>query len=250
MALWAYALRTVAQVKASSWLATGTTTDSLIEDCVNEASAMVEKAWGRHLVSRGGLTEFHPRLDSLGAATGVYVPLISGPAQPVSYGAGAMCLGAELYTNEYPIVSLTTVHEDSARAYGAGALLVADTDFVLSKPAGKLIRISGSGGTPRAWVASWRAVKVVYIAGYQDTSGSIVGAAAVPPEVLKVFDDLVAWMIRLRVGKEQALASMTNGMGSLSFLAGPPMITSAMQAALDAAGATPSLRIRTGERDA
>jgi hypothetical protein len=241
MALWTYALRTVAQVKTSLPL-TGSGIDTLIEDCINEASAMVEDAWGRQIVSRGSLTEFHPR-----DPTAVLVsapPLIYGydPLLPASPSRPA------LYVNEWPIVSVTTVNEDSSRTYGGASLLAANTDYIVNNPVGKLTRVAGS--LPRSWVWSWRAVKVVYIAGYQRSDGSIVGADAVPNGILGVFDDLVAWMISHRNKSEQGRASISDELGSRTFWAGPPMITDGMHDRLAAAGALrASLRGITGERD-
>lgn len=247
MALWAYALRTVDVFKARSRPVVGTTTDPLIEECINEASEMVEKAWGRHLVSRGALTEFHPRLDPLVRGASVYTPPISSPNIPMTSGPMAFALGAELYLNEWPIVSVTTVNEDAAAAYGGGTLLAASTDYLASKPIGKLVRLSG--GLPRAWLCSWRAVKVVYLGGYQNTAGSISGADAVPNPVLRVFDELAGWMLRQRSGGEFGLSSSSDSFGNRTF-SGPAYITPQMQAQLDQAGASASgLRLRTGERD-
>lgn len=248
MALWAYALRTVADVKATAWVSAGAGADALIEACVNEASEMVEKAWGRHIVSRGPLTEDHPGMLLGGASAGLYSPPISGPPIPVGYGALTPSLGPELYLNEWPIVSVTTVHEDPSRVYGAGALLAAGTDYLVSKPTGKLVRLSG--GMPRAWASSWRAVRVVYLGGYQNTAGSVSGADPVPPVVLRVFDELVGWMIRQRTAKEVGLSSVSDALGNRTFQ-GPAYITPQMQKALLEAGATPGAILgRTGERDA
>lgn len=249
MALWAYALRTVAQVKAMAWPVGASGADTIIEDCINEASAIVERAWGRHIVSRGSLTEYHPGLEYVGAGGGVYVPPISGPIYPVSGTPLCPSIGPELYLNERPIVSVTTVHEDAARSYGASTLLVVDTDYVVSKPAGKLVRIAGTGSSPSAWASSWRAVKVVYVGGYQNTAGTITNAEAVPPEVLRVFDELVGWMIRQRAAKEVGLTSISDAVGNRSF-SGPAYITPQMRATLLEAGASLSLQSRTGERDA
>lgn len=245
MALWAYALRTVAQVKATAWPLGATGSDSIVEDCINEASEVVEKAWGRHIVSRGSLTEYHPRIDTTGPGS-LYVPEISGPYFPVSGTPLPLSIGPELYLNEYPIVSVTTVHEDSARAYGADTLLTANTDYVVSKPTGKLVRVAGAA--PSAWISSWRAVKVVYVAGYQNTAGNISGADAVPPTILRVFDELVGWMIRQRISKEVGLQSVSDALGNRSF-SGPAYITPQMEALLMRSGACVNMRMRTGERD-
>lgn len=223
MALWPYALATTAQAKAK--LKIGDGQDPVLEECIGEASQMVESAWGRHILTRGSLTEEHPR-----------VPRIFGGD-----------FGEELYTNEWPIGAVTSVHEDSARAFGASTLLVANTDYIVSAPAGKLIRTSSS--MPSAWAYSWRAVKVVYTGGYRQPGQTTAGFEDVPPGIMAVFYELLHWMYRARDRREVGLTQATDGMGTRTF-AGPPMITRGMLATLDAAGRVPaSLRGLTGERD-
>lgn len=223
MALSAYALRTVAATKNALGTIAGSAIDALIEECVNQASEMVERAWGRHIVSRGALTEYHAK------------------------DPGRYPLDHQLYLNEWPVVSVTSVHEDPNRAYGASTLLTVTTDYVVSKPAGKLLRVSNA--VPIYWSNSWRAQKVIYVAGYEDTAGSPAAAAPVPYSILRVFDELVGWMIQQRQAKELGLQSRSDAMGNRSF-SGPAYITPGMQAALDAAGAMPaSRRGVTGERD-
>jgi len=221
VALWAYALSTVEQAKKALVLKDDRH-DAVIEACVNEASQMVEDQWGRHIVSRGSLTEYHPR-----------------------NGGG---LGAAIYVNEWPIISVTTIHEDSNRAYDATTLLTVDTDYIISKPIGEIVRVSSS--LPLGWEAGWRAIKIVYLGGYQDVGGTISGAAALPHAVKRVFFELVAWMVRQRTGGEVGMTQVQDGFGNRTF-SGPAYITPAMAAALSAAGAlAPSLAGRTGERDA
>lgn len=223
MSLSAYALRTVAATK-TALAQPGSGDDGPIEDCINEASEMVEKAWGRHIVSRGTLTEYHPK----------------DPAR--------QCLDHQFYTNEWPIVSVASIYEDPNRTYGADTLLTVTTDYIVSAPVGKIIRVSSA--TPILWSSSWRAVKVAYIAGYQNTAGSIVGATAVPYSILRVFDELVAWLIRQRTRHEVGIQTVSDALGNRTFT-GPAYITPGMQAALDAAGALrASQRGATGERDA
>jgi hypothetical protein len=248
MALWAYALRTVAATKAGLVI-TGSAIDSLIEDCVNQASQIVEDAWGRHIVSRGSLTEYHPKETSA-------LALQATVGRVFAYDLGGPFLGppssarTTIYMNEFPIVSVASVNEDTSRVYGAGSLLTVNTDYIVSNPTGKLVRVMGS--LPASWSWSWRAVKVAYIAGYQNTSGSISGADAVPYAILRVFDELVAWMIDQRAPgpkRQVGMNSVSDGLGNRSF-SGPAYITPGMQAALDSAGALPvSVRSVTGERD-
>jgi len=76
VALWAYALRTVAAAKTALNI-TGANIDGVVEAAVNEASQLVEGAWGREIVSRGSVVEFY-------TFTSVY----EDPAR--AYGAGTL----------------------------------------------------------------------------------------------------------------------------------------------------------------
>ena len=227
MALWAYALRTVAAAKAALNI-TGANIDSVVEAAVNEASQLVEGAWGREIVSRGSVIEFYT-FDC---------------QQP---------FGHVLYPNQGPIVSITSVYEDPARAYGAGTLLTVGTDYIVSQPAssaeGKIIRVASS--LPQAWATGWRAVKVTGLFGFKDTAGVVSTAQDVHPVILDVFDDLTAWIVRHRTKGEAGTDSATDAMGTRTLWAGPPMVTEGMKTRLSAAGAlSPSLRGVYGERDA
>lgn len=225
MALWAYALRTVAAVKTAQPL-TGSGLDTLVEDCVNDASQMTEGAWGREIVSRGAVTEFYT--------------FECGWREP-----------HVLLPNQGPIVSITNIWEDPARVYTTP--LVLNTDFIVSQPAagteGRILRVSGS--LPLAWSVGWRAVKVAALFGYQNTAGNISGAQPVPPGILGVFDELVAWLIRHRSKQEAGRQSISDETGSRTFWAGPPMVTDGMYARLNSVGRVPvTMRGRYGERDA
>jgi hypothetical protein len=244
MALWAYAFQTVAGLKTSLGI-TGTNLDAIIEDVINEASQMVEAAWGRDVVSRGAVTEYYPRDTSL-----YYQPLAL--PSPYAYDPNAVTTRAraEIYLNEWPVVSVTSVNEDPAGAYAAGSLLVAGTDYNVSKPSGKLIRLAGPA-LPKSWLWSYRAVKVVYTAGYQNTAGNVPGTPdAVPFALMRVFHELAAWMIRQRKpGGDVGMQSVSDATGSRTF-SGPAYVTTGMQASLSAAGARSRLEVRAGERDA
>jgi hypothetical protein len=121
----------------------GAAKDSVLETVINRVSDEIEDYLERQIVTRGTLTEFH-----------------------TFTAAGVAFYSADLRTLEYPIASVTTVHEDSGvpRTYGAGALLVADTDYQVVKPSGVIRRISGLG-QPMNWATGLRAVKLTYAAG-------------------------------------------------------------------------------------
>jgi hypothetical protein len=135
----------------------GAAKDSVLETVINRVSDEIEDYLERQIVTRGTLTEFH-----------------------TFTAAGVAFYSADLRTLEYPIASVTTVHEDTGvpRTYGAGALLVADTDYQVVKPSGVIRRISGLG-QPMNWATGLRAVKVTYAAGYATT-------AAVPDRIKAV----------------------------------------------------------------
>lgn len=225
MTLWAYALRTVAAAKPLIPM-TGTGLDTLVEECVNDASQMTEGAWGREIVSRGSVTE--------------YYTLREGRPDPHI-----------LLPNQGPIVSIASVYEDTARAFVTP--LAVNTDFIVSQvptgTEGKLIRVASS--LQKSWASGWRAIKVTGIFGYQNTTGNVSGAQGVPPGILGVFDELLAWLYRHRSKQEGGRASVSDETGSRTFWAGPPMITDGMYARLDAVGRVPAtLRGWYGERDA
>lgn len=241
MALWDYALQTVAGLKASLGIS-GAGLDAIVEDVANEASQMVETAWGRHIVSRGSLTEYHPR------DTSAFYQVQTLPT-PYAYDPYSVMSAARpaLYLNEWPIVSVASVNEDSSRVYAASSLLVVDTDYIVSKPHGKLIRVAGS--LPKSWVWSWRASKVVYVGGYQNTAGSVTNADPVPFPIMRVFHELAKWMIDQRKpGGMVGFSTVTDATGNRTSI-GPAYITPGMAAALSAAGARSRLETTTGERD-
>lgn len=224
MALWPYALATVGNAKAAFGI-NDDRRDGVIEAAINEASQLTEHAWGRHIVTRGELTEYHT------------YDCLSGHALS-GYGA--------LYLNEWPIVSVTNVWEDSARVYTTP--LVVNTDYLISKPAGKLIRVSSS--LPLVWQTGWRAIKVVYHGGYRNAEGSPAGATDIPPAIMRVFFELTRWILNQRAKNEVGLTQVQDTFGNRTF-SGPAYVTPSMQNALYAAGAVANtLAGRTGERDA
>lgn len=142
---------------------TGTAKDATLEGIANRVSDEIEQTLGRQIVTRGSgtglLTEYHTMQDPSGLP--VYTP--------------------DLRTLDWPIIAITTVHEDIGlpRTYGAGALLTVDVGYELVKPTGIIRRIQGLG-TRIPWATGPRAVKVVYQAGYltsADVPARIKGVA-------------------------------------------------------------------------
>lgn len=158
MALSGYALASLAETKRHLNY-DGDEKNSLVEDIINAVTDIVEQYLSRHIVTRGAVTEYHT----------------------------PEAAAVELRTQDWPIVVVTSVHEDTVwpRTHGASYLLVEDTDFQVVKPDGILRRIGTSG--LKAWSVGSRAIKVVYSYGYANT-------AAVPARIKRPALDLCALM--------------------------------------------------------
>lgn len=122
------------------------------------ASAAIEARVNRRIVSRGSITEYHT---------------IRASEQL-----------EELYVSQWPIATITTLHEDETwpRAYGAGSLLVAGTDYEIVGP-DRIRRLASSGGWPSWWKVGTRIVRNVFVAGYQGLDGTptaLNGGQALP----------------------------------------------------------------------
>jgi hypothetical protein len=148
MPLSAYALVSLAELKDFIG-AGGNAKDSTLEDVINRVSDEVEAFLDRQVVTRGALTEYHTLRTS-----------------------GAPVETNELWTLERPIITVTTVHEDTGypRTYGAAYLLAEGTGYEVIKPKG-LIRWISSLGMPWDWSTGHRAIKVIYSGGYANTAG-------------------------------------------------------------------------------
>lgn len=147
MAVSTYALISLAELKEHVG-APGTGKDTALEGIVDRVSDEIERHLRRQIVTRGALTEYHTLLAQ-----------------------GSEVVRSEIRTLEWPIITVTSVHEDTAtpRTYGAAALLVENTGYEVVKPKGLIRRIDGLG-TLKNWSTGHRAVKVVYSAGYATTA--------------------------------------------------------------------------------
>lgn len=115
---------------------------ALLLNILNRSRARIEAFLGRVLVTRAtDLTEFH----SFESAT------------------------STLWMLDRPIISITTIHEDTNRAYAASTLLTEGTDYIVHKPAGKITRITSATGSRTSWETGLRAVRAVGSFGYADT---------------------------------------------------------------------------------
>lgn len=163
----------------------------LIHDLILEGTEEIEAELDRKIVSRGAITEFH----SVWRAS------------------------SELFLSQWPAITVTTVHEDSDRAYGATSLLVEGTDYIVDTTAGKLIRISGA--SPTTWTTGFEAIKVVWTAGYSNQD-------AVPPDLKRIAREFFAMQFRDITAQHQNLSNVSDGLGTVQRF-GPPFLTSEMK---------------------
>ncbi len=180
MSLWDYSLITVADAK--NWLDVALEDedrDGLIETLIQEASEGIEEYCGRRFVSRGAITEYHTFDNS----------------------------DHELETLQSPIISMTTIHEDSTRAYASTELLTENTDYVVVKPKGKVVRINGATGGRRNWGGGFYAIKVIYTGGYSTI-------ADVPGPLKDVCRRLVGIKYREIERKQQGISGASDDFGN------------------------------------
>lgn len=182
MALAANAFVTLAEFKA--YLnALGSTQEAQLENAINTASTLLETRLKRQIVTRGNLTEFHsPQMRS-----------------------------NVLFLGDYPVIAVASVNEDSSRIYGAGTVLVVDTDYVIIKDKGELKR-TGSGGGAWLWFPGFRTVKVVYSAGY--------AVADVPADIKGLCLELAAVIYKEADRQRWGVSNVTDSLGNMTRYAG------------------------------
>ncbi len=139
MSLDSNALTNLADVKQALNLNTSTDYDELLETLTNAASKAIAAFCQRDFVSQS-YTEYYD-----GTGTG------------------------DLVLNQRPIVTLTSVWEDSDREFGSDDLLTeADDDIVVDYTAGIISKIGSSilSDSDATWSSGIQSVKVTYTAGY------------------------------------------------------------------------------------
>jgi hypothetical protein len=177
------------------WLGEDLTTP-LAESILNQSSALIENYLGRHIITRGSITEYHSfRVDD-----------------------------SELYTRQWPLISVASVHEDLNREYSADDLLTVNSDYIVVLPPGKLQRIISSTGGEQSWLLGFRAIKVIYQAGYADRD-------AVPEAIKDVVLRHAVLVAKDITRKNQDLSQVTDVTGNFVRF-GPTMLTSGMKADL------------------
>lgn len=140
-----------------------------------------------------------------------------------------------LHLRDWPAYSVTSVHEDTSRTYGAG-YLIAGSGYIVSKPHGRLARVEASGGA-RAWMTGFRAVRVAYRAGY--------ALADIPQRYKDAAGTLAAILWHEKKRGSFGTTGMSDGQGNFSRLSSshlPPSIVGPLE------GDRAPVR-STGERD-
>ncbi len=189
-----YALVSLADFKLYAGAA-GFGQDANYIGALNAATAIIEREVDRELVTRGDVTEFH----SVGWNPDIY------------YREGR----AEIYTGQWPIISITTIHESFGQppVYDAGTLLAASSYEVL-KPRGIVRRLAGYGAG--YWACGNRAVQIVYSAGY--------AAASVPADLQQVCMFVAASIAKESDRKQWGVSSQADALGNVTHFMGylPP----------------------------
>lgn len=198
MALAADALISLAALKEARTFV-GTGSDAALERAIEKASAIIRDYVGWPVVGLSGITEYHT-------------------PQRCSH---------ELLLLDRPIVSIASVHEDPMCQYGADTLLEAGSDYIVSMPSGRLLRVSDGLTVP--WAGGWRSVKVVGSYGYLNQASPQVpsGAAAVPPDI----QDACIWVASRIFGEDERrqfdVSSVTDATGTVTRFSSsrlPPMM--------------------------
>jgi hypothetical protein len=203
MGLNATALVSVEDLKGFMGGLSGSGQDPRLEEAINAASAIVSEDLGRILVGAApttpfAVTEYHTILENT----------------------------HELCLLDWPIVSVTSIHEDGSRTYDATTLLTPATDYIIDGKDGRILRVT-SGGGARAWLTGFEAIKVVALVGYKDQAGNPAAAANLPSDLKDVCCWIAARLFQESERKGWDISSVTDGLGSMTRFTGsrlPPMM--------------------------
>lgn len=151
----------------------------------NTVSEVIEAYLSRKVVTRGSLTEYHT-MEANGS------PLTTGV----------------LSLLDWPIISLTSISEDTAWPRTYGTLLTAGTDYQANNPTGRVYRLTSPGASYR-WATGFRAIRAIYSAGYATT-------AAVPQTIKAVARRLAGVMWEEYKRDWRGVSSVSDQLGTFT----------------------------------
>ena len=174
------ALMTAAQARLYIPALSGTAADTDLDSLIGKAA----RVFAYYLGFPPNAAGTNPSLETV-----TYTQTLDGPG------------GVTLKLPVIPIQSVTSIHDDPDRAYGSGDL-VAASDYEVDLERGLVILKPTS--VHGNWSTSYRAIRVVYVAGFATTPGAIVHAGGLQ----------IAhwWGARNHIGK----TSISQGGGSAS----------------------------------
>lgn len=150
----------------------GSSEDALIDQLLAGTDAWIKRYLGRDIEAAN------------------YIEQVDGSGAPIQI------------LKQYPIISVTSVYDDTARAFGSDTLLVENTDFLVYKEEGYLEIIDGGD-----FVEGQKNVKVSYRAGYE--------TADIPKDLKQAEIELVANEYRRK--ETEGVKAMTVGAFSVSY---------------------------------
>lgn len=112
---------------------------------------------------------------------------------------------AELRLIDWPVIQVSTVHEDIDHTYGATTLLTQGTDYSVDK-GGQIIRLYASDRDE--WDIGWRVVKATYSAGYTRSN--------VPEDLKLATLKLVALYWKEQDRKQFGISGVSDSVGNWS----------------------------------
>jgi len=213
-------LATLADLKLQLLIAPGDPgRDTTLAALLDRVSRIIERFCNRNLIKRAAYTEYHTLDESR----------------------------SRIWTLDFPIVAITSIHESTDQTYDSTTLLVDSTDYVAHKGEGRITRVSGSSRI--SWDAGFeRSIKLIYTAGYDDDANTKTN---IPDDVQDVCLRLAAIGYREIEEKLQGLSERTAVGGAqirgLTRELSSAHLTESMQDQLQAF--VKMDRIPTGERD-
>jgi hypothetical protein len=202
--------------EAKFWLddPTGEKKDALLDKIITYSSGLILKYLDRRvMVNTSAITEYHS-----------WVP------------------GFHLWTYEWPIQSVTSVHESTARTYDSTSLLTANTDYVVVSPGderAKIVRTNSATDSPINWYRGFRYQQVIYTPGYADKD-------SVPSAIKDVCCRHVSTVYKEVTKQLGGIDSASGDFGSVNRF-GPALLTSGMK--MDLNHFRRASFVETGERD-